>query len=258
MILNVSLMVHISSTRCIKMPMRKANTYFQFKQFRIDQTMAAMKVCTESCVFGALIEAVGPSRILDIGTGTGLLSLMAAQKFSCPIDAVEVEERAYQQALANFQASPWSDRLSLFHSSIQEFAFEAQQCYDLILCNPPFFSNHLHSPSKARNMAMHNQTLPHSDLAEAIRKLLKDSGRAYVLHPPSEADMFDTIAVGKNLHIQKRTQLMHHAEGHVLRYITVYGKEPKEYAMDIFVIRDPAGAYTSDFVEKLKPYYLYL
>src|SRR5699024_3107200 len=103
------------------------------KQFRIEQSLAAMKVCTESCVFGALVEAINPSRILDIGTGTGLLSLMVAQKFSCPIDAVEMEVDACQQALANFQMSPWSDRLSLFHSSIQEFALTAQHRYDLIL-----------------------------------------------------------------------------------------------------------------------------
>lgn len=238
--------------------MSKGNAYFQFKQFRVEQSKAAMKVCTESCVFGALAEAVNPRRILDIGTGTGLLSLMAAQQFSCPIDAVEMEEGAYRQALVNFKASPWADRIVLFHASIQEFALMAQHRYDLILCNPPFFSNHLPSPSKTRNMAMHNHTLPHSDLAEAIQGLLTESGLAYILHPPSEAIMFDSVAKEKNLYAQQRTQLMHHNEGSVLRYITVYGKEPKEYAIETFVIKDESGAYTNDFVEKLKPYYLYL
>ncbi len=236
--------------------MGRANTYFQFKQFRIDQSLAAMKVCTEACVFGAMVEAAAPLRILDIGTGTGLLSLMAAQKFSCPIDAVEMEEGAYRQALANFQISPWSDRLAVFHTSIQEFTPSHQ--YDLILCNPPFFSDHLQSPSKARNMAMHNHTLPHSDLAEAIQGLLTESGLAYVLHPPSEAIMFDSLANGKDLYVQQRTQLMHHEEGPVLRYITVYGTKPKEHSLETFVIKDESGAYTNDFIEKLKPYYLYL
>lgn len=236
--------------------MSRSNAYFQFKQFRVDQSLAAMKVCTEACVFGALTEADNPGRILDIGTGTGLLSLMAAQKFSCPIDAVEMEEGAYRQALANFQISPWSDRLAVFHTSIQEFTPSHQ--YDLILCNPPFFSDHLQSPSKARNMAMHNHTLPHSDLAEAIQGLLTESGLAYVLHPPSEAIMFDSLANGKDLYVQQRTQLMHHEEGPVLRYITVYGTKPKEHSLETFVIKDESGAYTNDFIEKLKPYYLYL
>lgn len=236
--------------------MSRSNAYFQFKQFRVDQSLAAMKVCTEACVFGALTEADNPGRILDIGTGTGLLSLMAAQKFSCPVDAVEMEEGAYRQALTNFQISPWSDRLAVFHTSIQEFTPSHQ--YDLILCNPPFFSDHLQSPSKARNMAMHNHTLPHSDLAEAIQGLLTESGLAYVLHPPSEAIMFDSLANGKDLYVQQRTQLMHHEEGPVLRYITVYGTEPKEHSLETFVIKDESGAYTNDFIEKLKPYYLYL
>lgn len=220
--------------------------------------MAAMKVCTESCVFGALVEAVEPDRMLDIGTGTGLLSLMVAQKFSCLIEAVEMEAGAYRQALANFKASPWADRITLFHTTIQEFSLKTQQRYDLIVCNPPFFSNHLLSPSQARNMAMHNQTLSHFDLAEAIQKLLAESGLAYILHPPVEANIFDGIALGKSLYVQKRTQLMHHAHGAVLRYITVYGKAPKTYDLDTFIIKDGAGAYTNEFIEKLKPYYLYL
>lgn len=236
--------------------MSRSNAYFQFKQFRVDQSLAAMKVCTEACVFGALTEADNPGRILDIGTGTGLLSLMAAQQFSCAIDAVEMEEGAYRQAMINFKASPWSDRLAIFHTSIQEFTPSHQ--YDLILCNPPFFSDHLQSPSKARNMAMHNHTLPHSDLAEAIQGLLTESGLAYVLHPPSEAIMFDSLANGKDLYVQQRTQLMHHEEGPVLRYITVYGTKPKEHSLETFVIKDESGAYTNDFIEKLKPYYLYL
>lgn len=236
--------------------MSRSNAYFQFKQFRVDQSLAAMKVCTEACVFGAMVEAAAPLRILDIGTGTGLLSLMAAQKFSCPIDAVEMEEGAYRQALANFQISPWSDRLAVFHTSIQEFTPSHQ--YDLILCNPPFFSDHLQSPSKARNMAKHNSTLSHSDLAEALQKLLKDSGQAYVLFPPLEANSFDTVAADKKLYAQKRTQLLHHVEEAALRYITVYGTEPKEHSLETFVIKDESGAYTNDFIEKLKPYYLYL
>src|SRR5690606_29777812 len=100
--------------------MGRDNTYCQFKQFRIDQSLAAMKVCTGACVFGAMVEAAAPLRILDIGTGTGLLSLMAAQKFSCPIDAVEMEEGAYRQAFANFQISHWSERLAVFRTSSPE------------------------------------------------------------------------------------------------------------------------------------------
>ena len=99
-----------------------ANSYFQFKEFRVEQGLAAMKVCTEACVFGAAVHAPSPQNILDIGTGTGLLSLMLAQRHDGLIDAVELEPGAYAQAKENFQNSPWKDRLQVYHSSIQDFA----------------------------------------------------------------------------------------------------------------------------------------
>lgn len=235
-----------------------ANTYFQFKQFRVEQSLAAMKVCTESCVLGAVAEKSNAQRVLDIGTGTGLLSLMQAQKTTCPIDAVEVEDNAYAQADINFKASPWKERLSLFHASIQDFAISTSYQYDLIVCNPPFFSKHLTSPDKARNMALHNQTLSHETLAASIKALMVRSGLAYILQPPFEAEKFDLIAEQHGLYIQNRLLLINHPKAPPLRYVSVYGFDKKVYETATLAIRDQEGEYSKNFQKLLSPYYLYL
>lgn len=120
------------------------NTYFQFKQFRIDQDQTAMKVTTEACILGAWVdEQIPPQTVLDIGTGTGLLALMLAQKFpQAEIDAVEIDQGAFTQAHANFHSSPWPERLQVFHQRIQDF--DPGKKYDLIISNPPFFKSIAH------------------------------------------------------------------------------------------------------------------
>ena len=188
-------------------PFFMANSYFRFKQFKVDQSDTAMKVCTEACVLGAVAEAPSPHRILDIGAGTGLLSLMLAQKYSCPVDAVEIEEHAYRQATSNFGNSPWKERLTLFHSSIQEYMTTTSFLYDLIVCNPPFFTSHLTSENSAKNLALHNAALSQEALSQSIGGLLSQRGVCYLLLPPSESDNFDKVIVGKGLFLQGRTIL---------------------------------------------------
>src|SRR5690606_28939842 len=134
------------------------------------------KVCTEACVFGALAKFDKPARILDIGAGTGLLSLMLAQKFNCPIDAVEIEQQAFLQTQINFKSSIWTERLRIFHASIQDFQSEAPEKYDLIITNPPFFTDHLQTRNPAKNLAIHNNSLSQEDLLESIAALLSPIG----------------------------------------------------------------------------------
>ncbi|MEP7128610.1 MAG: methyltransferase, partial [Chitinophagales bacterium] len=130
-----------------------SNTYFQFKQFRIDQDQSAMKVATDACILGAATPAPADGAILDIGTGTGLLSLMIAQKCSGRIDAVELDEGSFHQATSNVQNSLWKDRINVIHSDVR--TFHPNKKYDLIICNPPFFENHFKSPFLQKNKAKH-------------------------------------------------------------------------------------------------------
>ncbi|MEM8894752.1 MAG: methyltransferase [Bacteroidota bacterium] len=139
------------------------NTYFDFKQFRVDQGQSGMKVTTEGCILGAWARFNQPKRILDIGTGTGLLSLMLAQRYPTGIiDAVELDEKAAQQAKQNFRKSPWSSKLTAHHCCIKDFEAVNGRCYDLIICNPPFFKNDLKSTNSQKAKAIHNDNLSQS------------------------------------------------------------------------------------------------
>ncbi|HRH61625.1 MAG TPA: methyltransferase, partial [Chitinophagaceae bacterium] len=187
-----------------------SNNYFRFKQFTIHQDKCAMKVCTDACLFGSLITQFLISNhnllhVLDIGAGTGLLSLMYAQKNSAAIiHAVEIDEGAAQQAIENFTVSPWKERLELHNTSIQQFSNTVIQQYNLIISNPPFFENDLKSGNHKRNLALHSSELSFEELLEAISKLLAADGVFAVLVPYHRADEMLELAAAKNLF------LMHH------------------------------------------------
>ena len=146
------------------------NQFFKFKQFTIDQDQCAMKVCTDSCLFGAWVaeyleqEKNSLKTILDIGTGTGLLSLMLAQKTTANIDAVEIEEAASLQASNNFLASPWNNRLQVYHAPIQLFKPIHPKSYVFIICNPPFYENNLKTDNQLKNLALHSEALSLANL----------------------------------------------------------------------------------------------
>lgn len=169
------------------------NTYFQFKQFTVHQEKCAMKVSTEACILGAWAKAHNPNRILDIGAGTGLLSLMLAQRYECDLDAVELDKQAAQQAEENTEDSTWSDRINVYSTSIQKFAKSTKRKYDLIVCNPPFFQGSLKSDEPAKNIAKHETLFfDKKILAEALNNLLTANGSAFVIYPEQEHEIFMT------------------------------------------------------------------
>ena len=160
------------------------NNYFQFKQFRIIQERSAMKVGMDGVLLGAWADPSGAERILDIGTGTGLIALMMAQKnLSAKIDAIEVDPDAFQEACLNIQQSAWSDRINAELYSFQEFAERTNRKYDLIVSNPPFFTNGLKAPVENRAQARHSDSLPLDVLISGATKLLRENGRIALVLP---------------------------------------------------------------------------
>jgi tRNA1Val (adenine37-N6)-methyltransferase len=168
------------------MPRRKS--CFEFKQFTIHQDQCAMKVGTDGILLGAWADLRHSQRVLDIGTGTGLIALMVAQRSpSSIIDAVEIDRNAYLQAVDNVRRSPWSERIQVYHGSIQELVSSLSQAnslsYDLVISNPPFFANASKSPQLSRNLARHSDRLSVTELLQIAAQLLKPQGSLAVIYP---------------------------------------------------------------------------
>lgn len=194
------------------------NSWFQFQQFRIHQDRCAMKISTDAVLLGALAEANSPNHILDIGTGTGVISLMLAQRFSeSLITAIEIDSDAAEQAAENFKESPFSSRLQVKNVRLQDFAED--QLFDLIVSNPPYFPDHLKSRDSKRNQALHTDALSFEELVQKAVKLLKEDGQLWIILPPRQMDDFSELTRGFGLLPKKRVQVKDTATKPVIREI---------------------------------------
>jgi tRNA1Val (adenine37-N6)-methyltransferase len=180
-----------------------ANDYFQFKQFTIKQNGAAFKVTTDSVLLGAWADLTNAKTILDIGTGTGLLALMSAQRSQAKITAIEPDEMSFSQAKLNVLSTPWHDRITLLNYSLQEFLGTTNTRFDSIISNPPFFSGSLLNPDPRKAMARHNATLSSEFLLTASEKLLSENGTLNLVLPVNEGENIIEIAPGFGLFCQR-------------------------------------------------------
>lgn len=235
------------------------NTYFQFKQFRINQEQSGMKVTTDACLFGAWVvdqlRHVGePERILDIGAGTGLLSLMVAQETeNSRIEAVELNERAFAEAEENFRNSAWNRRLTLVQSSIQDH--QTKDTYDCILCNPPFFKGSQKGKKEDKNQAVHSESLPFDELLETVQRLLSKDGRCYLLYPEREMTEFISLAKTKGLHLETLVIVRNQEGQPVFRNLASFSFSQLKSSTHELVIRRQDGKYTDDFWGFLNIFY---
>ena len=242
-----------------------ANPYFQCKQFIVHQEHTAMKVCTDACLFGAW-AATDPQvhtaqKILDIGSGTGLLSLMLAQKSSANITAIEIEDGAFKQTKANFEASPWSERLLVEHTPIQDYAIQYKQLlYDCVITNPPFYEDDLQSPSNSKNLASHSIALPWEDLAKAAATLLQDHGAWIVLVPTLRAYTMQKLANNYGMQLVEEVLMYNDAKHLPIRAMLKFVKQPDAASVNRnkLIIKNPDQSSTAEFTRLLKDYYLHL
>jgi tRNA1Val (adenine37-N6)-methyltransferase len=234
------------------------NNYFQFKEFRINQEESAMKVCTDSCLFGAWINEPGADTIIDIGTGTGLLALMVAQIHTAKIDAVEIDEKAFLQAKDNFSRSPWKTRLSIFNSDISYYSPLNGLVYDLIICNPPFFKMHLQSPDSRKNVVLHDNLLSLEKLVSCVKRLLSPGGKFYVMLPQWQSLQLDNLLYKVDIWPQEKLSIKEKADKGILRVFTKYSDKPAKTEDNQLIIRNDENIYTDDFKMLLKDFYLHL
>lgn len=218
-----------------------------------------MKVCTDSCVFGGYVEVGQAKRILDIGTGTGLLALMAAQRSEALVEAVEINPEAQVQATQNFAESPWDERLQLHPMPLQGFAQVCTQQYDVILSNPPFFLASLKSDNAAKNTAKHTGDLLFEDILSFAQNHLTPEGKLYLLLPQAEAGHFAELAQAHRLYLAETLEVYTRTGGKCIRHIQTYTFAPAAAAVRTLDIRKEDGTtYTDGFTALLQAYYLNL
>jgi tRNA1Val (adenine37-N6)-methyltransferase len=166
---------------------------FVFKKFSIHQHKSAHKVGTDAVLIGSWAAVTETNTILDIGTGTGIIALMMAQKSKAQIDAIDIEQGSYEQATENAAHSIWAGRINVYQTSLQDFAEHSHKKYDAIITNPPYFVDSSKAPDEERSHARHTDTLTFADLISGVKKLLSDKGMFYII-PTKEANDFTVLA----------------------------------------------------------------
>ncbi|MDP4267758.1 MAG: methyltransferase [Bacteroidota bacterium] len=236
-------------------------SYFNFKQFSVKQDNSPMKIGTDSVLLGSWTNLADAGSVLDVGTGTGILALMLAQKFepSIPvnIDAIEIDENAIADAKENFEKSKWSRGLRLLNISFQEYSFKSVDKYDLIISNPPYFINSLKSPDNSRNKARHSDSLTYEELIQSVCRLLNKNGRFCLVLPYNSEIKFKEYAFLKGLYCHKELLVKSNINSQPVRILMELSFIP-QYNINsrMLVIRDENGNYTQDYKNLTSDYYL--
>lgn len=232
---------------------------FNFKQFSVNQDKTAMKIGTDGVLLGAWCPIDNnPFSVLDIGAGTGILSLMIAQRSQAQqIDALEIDEDAYEQCVENFENSPWPDRLFCFHAGLDEFVDEPEDEYDLILSNPPFYSEDYKSNNDSRDLARFQEALPFQDLVEAADLLLSENGIFAVIIPFKEEDRFVDLCAEAELFPVKITRVKGSHTTPIVRSLLAFKRfELSVLEANELVIEINRHEYTDDYIDLTKDFYL--
>jgi tRNA1Val (adenine37-N6)-methyltransferase len=201
-------------------------------------------------------EIADHTTILDIGSGTGLLTLLLAQKSNAQIETVEIDAAAFEQAKENIAASPWKERIAIFNTDINDF--DPQKKYDYIISNPPFFEADLRSDDPKKNAAKHDSTLTLDVLINNISRLLSDNGFFAVLIPFHRTEYFETVAAAMHFHLAKKISVKQTPAHQYFRSILIFSRKASPLKEETILIKNEAGNYSEAFSELLREYYLYL
>lgn len=219
---------------------------FRFQQFSVVQKNSGMKICTDAVLFGAMAPIQSGDMVLDIGAGTGVLSLMAAQLGATQITAVELTLEAYQEASVNFANSPWSKQLEAVHQDIQSFAITATRLYDLIISNPPFFENHSRTSDVLRNTARHTDQLPFSDLLSIAEQLLSPQGLFYLLIPVHAVAKVSAQALSVGFYLIHQTDFRGFEHNVAKVSALTFSRSATKYTARLLTIYASQGIYSQE------------
>jgi tRNA1Val (adenine37-N6)-methyltransferase len=234
-----------------------SNKYFIFKQFTVKQDLSSFRVTTDSVLLGAWARIENAGTILDIGTGTGLLALMAAQRSAARIVAIEPDRESYIQAVLNFAASPWKERITVLNTSVQDFESETGNGFEAIITNPPYFVDSLLNSDTKKARARHTITLSQNDLLGAVTRLLNPGGSLHLVLPVAEAGRFQSLAAGNGLFCSRRMTLKPTPMLPPSRVLMTLGRENVPCLEEEIVIeKGGRHIYTDEYVSLTKDFYL--
>lgn len=235
-----------------------SGTHFAFKQFTINQDRCAMKVGTDAVLLGAWVVPNGSKTILDIGTGTGIIALMLAQKTDAFIDAIDIDEDAVHQASQNISGSKFAHKISVSLNSFQEYAKSTLKKFNLIVTNPPYFEQSLKSSDEQRSQARHAYVLPFEELLDGVIKILDPKGKFCLILPKLEAERFRALAEKKGLYLSKLLRVKSRADKDTdKRHLMQFEFVPTEFSEKTLVIeQDQRHHYTDEYKEFTKDYYV--
>jgi tRNA1Val (adenine37-N6)-methyltransferase len=236
------------------------NDCFEFKKFKIKQDRCAMKVGTDAVLLGAWVNPNGNLNILDIGTGTGVISLMLAQKATALayITAIDIDKESTEQARLNVQESAFAKKISVHHISFQELVRTSSAKFNLIITNPPYFIDSLKNSDDTRTIARHTDSLSFEDLLNGVKKLLDDKGKFCVILPKNEASLFTELAKTKGLYLSKRLRIRTRKEkDSEKRHLMQFEFKESEFSESTLVIEEDSHRnYTKEYKELTKDYYI--
>lgn len=234
------------------------NSAFAFKQFNVKQDKCAMKVGTDAVLLGSWIQPNGSTHILDIGTGTGVIALMLAQKTNASIVGIDIDVNATQQAQENVDESKFKNSITLFNTSFQDYVKTTSLKFQLIVSNPPFFEQSLKSSDEKRSNARHADVLPFDELLEGVIKVLDETGKFCLILPTLEADKFRNMAQKKGLYLSKLLRVKSRVDKDTdKRHLMQFEFKPTEFSEETIAIEeDQRHSYTQAYKELTKAYYL--
>lgn len=234
-----------------------SNSYFQFKKFTVWQDQCAMKVGTDGVLLGAWTDIGNSRRILDIGTGTGLIALMLAQRSKALIDAIDIDLDACQQARSNIAKSPFTDRIQVYHTPLSEYKPLTDEKYDRIVSNPPYFTETLKCPEDKRRIARHADTLTLPHLLERSRELLAPEGKLALILPYDHHDILMNQAEKESLFLYRETTVSSRSGLKPIRLLVELATYPtKEIGSSSLFLETEDHQYTDTFTTLVKDFYL--
>lgn len=231
------------------------NDYFSFKQFTIRQERCSFKVGTDGVILGAYSDVAGITRVLDIGSGTGLIALMLAQRCNAEITALEPDTDSYDQMCENFRNSAWGSRLIAVNSTLQEFRSTGK--FELIVSNPPYFINSIRNPDNRKSASRHNDTLCHDDLLSGVARLLDDKGRFQVIMPYAEGNILIAMASGYGLYCSNILKIKSLPTSEIRRLVLSFSRVktvPRERFLTIE--HGPRHEFTAEYKALTRDFYL--